>query len=176
MLVPGWVTILWCCSSNIYNVGYEPKAEKQLSLAFSIRLFSSNSGLLHRSFLLKWNTSGILVKILYSFIFKSWLLKNKKCRPRYGQSRGTMQRQRSCQNSCSIHVYVVPTAVCTPVLYTLIVTVQLSFLLWPIGASHPSRGHQTPHGHRGHQTDTTQSQMLSSGSPTKKKDFCRRCS
>ena len=39
-----------------------------------------------------------------------------------------MQRRRSCQNSCSIHVYVVPTAVSTPVLYTLIVTVQLSFL------------------------------------------------
>ena len=39
-----------------------------------------------------------------------------------------MQRQRSCQNSCSIHVYVVPTTVCTHVLYTLIVTVQLSFL------------------------------------------------
>ena len=39
-----------------------------------------------------------------------------------------MQRRRSCQNSCSIHVYIVTTAVCTPVLYTLIVTVQLSFL------------------------------------------------
>ena len=31
-------------------------------------------------------------------------------------------------NSCSIHDYVVPSAVCTHVLYTLIVTVQLSFL------------------------------------------------
>ena len=39
-----------------------------------------------------------------------------------------MQRRRSCQNSFSIHVYVVPTAVCTPVLYTLIFTVQLFFL------------------------------------------------
>ena len=39
-----------------------------------------------------------------------------------------MQRQRSCQYTCSIHVYVVPMAVCTHVLYTLIVTVQLSFL------------------------------------------------
>ena len=39
-----------------------------------------------------------------------------------------MQRRRSCQNSCSIHVYFLPTAVCTCVLYTLIVTVQLSFL------------------------------------------------
>ena len=39
-----------------------------------------------------------------------------------------MKRRRSCQNSCSSHVYIVPTAVCTPVLYTLIVTVQLSFL------------------------------------------------
>ena len=39
-----------------------------------------------------------------------------------------MQRRCSCQNFCSIHVYVVPTAMCTPVLYTLIVTVQLSFL------------------------------------------------
>ena len=40
-----------------------------------------------------------------------------------------MQRRCSCQNFCSIHVYVVPTAMCTPVLYTLIVTVQLSFTL-----------------------------------------------
>ena len=39
-----------------------------------------------------------------------------------------MQRQRSCQYTCSIHVYVVPMAVCTHVLYTLIVTVQLSLL------------------------------------------------
>ena len=54
--------------------------------------------------------------------------KVKKCRPQYGHSRGTVQHQCSCQNSCSIHVYVVPTAVCTHVLYTLIVTVQLSFL------------------------------------------------
>ena len=34
----------------------------------------------------------------------------KKCRPRYGHSRGTLQHRRPCQNSCSIHVYVVPTA------------------------------------------------------------------
>ena len=39
-----------------------------------------------------------------------------------------MQCRRSCQNSCSIHVFVVPTDVCTHVLYTLIVTVHLSFL------------------------------------------------
>ena len=38
-------------------------------------------------------------------------------------SRGTMQCRRSCQNSHTIHVYVVPTAVCAHVLYTLIVTV-----------------------------------------------------
>ena len=70
-----------------------------------------------------------------------------------------MQRRRSCQNSCSIHVYVVPTAVCTPVLYTLIVTVQLSFL--------PDRLEHRIHPGDTTQTDTTQSQMLSSGSPTK---------
>ena len=45
------------------------------------------------------------------------------------------------------------------------------FPLWPIGASHPSRGHhtnttRTPHTHT--HTDTTQSQMLSLGSRTKK--------
>ena len=76
-----------------------------------------------------------------------------------------MQRRCSCQNSCSIHVYIVPTAVCTPVLYTLIVTVQLSFLSDRLERRiHPGdTGHHT---HR-HHTDTTQSQMLSSGSPTK---------
>ena len=36
--------------------------------------------------------------------------KNKKCQPQHGHSRGTIQRQRSCQNSCSIHVYIVPMA------------------------------------------------------------------
>ena len=70
-----------------------------------------------------------------------------------------MQRRHSCQNSCSIHVYIVPTAVCTPVLYTLIVTVQLSFLSDRLEHRiHPGDTTQTPH---------TQSQMLSSGSPTK---------
>ena len=75
-----------------------------------------------------------------------------------------MQRRRSCQNSCSIHVFIVPTAVCTPVLYTLIVTVQLSFLsdrlehrIHPGDTTHTDTT-QTPH--------TTKSQMLSSGSPT----------
>ena len=71
-----------------------------------------------------------------------------------------MQRRRSCQNSCSIHVYVVPTAVCTPVLYTLILTVQLSFLSDRLEHRiHPGDTTQTP---------KTQSQMMSSGSPTKK--------
>ena len=32
MLVPGWVTATWSCSSNAYLVGYEPNAEKQLCL------------------------------------------------------------------------------------------------------------------------------------------------
>ena len=36
--------------------------------------------------------------------------KQKKCRLQYVHSRGTMQHQRSCQNSCSIQIYVVPTA------------------------------------------------------------------
>ena len=78
----------------------------------------------------------------------------KKCRPRYAHSRGTMQCWRSCQYSCSIHDYVVPTALCTHVLYTLIVSVQLSFL------SDQSE-------HRIHPGDITQSQMLSLGSLTK---------
>ena len=72
-----------------------------------------------------------------------------------------MQRRRSCQNSCSIHVYFVPTAVCTRVLYTLIVIVQLSFL------SDRSE-HRIHPGDTTHDTPHTQSQMLSSGSPTKK--------
>ena len=38
------------------------------------------------------------------------LIEMKKCRPGYGHSRGTMQHRRSCQNFCSIHVYVLPTA------------------------------------------------------------------
>ena len=49
--------------------------------------------------------------------------KKKKCRLRYGHSRGIMQHQHSCQNSCSIPDYVVPKAMCSRVLYTLIVTV-----------------------------------------------------
>ena len=65
-----------------------------------------------------------------------------------------MQRQRSCQYTCSIHVYVVPTALCTHVMYTLIVSAQLSFL------SDQSE-------HRIHPGDITQSQMLSLGSLTK---------
>ena len=73
-----------------------------------------------------------------------------------------MQCRRSCQNSCSIYVYVVPTAFYTPELYTLIVTVQLSFLSDQLEHHiHPGDTTQTP--------DTTQSQMLSSGSPTKNK-------
>ena len=78
-----------------------------------------------------------------------------------------MQIRRSCQNSYSIHVYVVPTALCTPVLYTLIVTVQLSFLsdrlehhIHPGDTTHTHT--HTPHTH-------TQSQMLRLGSPTKNK-------
>ena len=80
-----------------------------------------------------------------------------------------MQRRRSCQNSCSIHVYIVPTAVFTPVLYTLIVTVQLSFLSDRL-EHRIQPGDTRHHADRGHQTDTTQSQMLSSGSLTKNVD------
>ena len=72
-----------------------------------------------------------------------------------------MQRRRSCQNSYSIHVYIVPTAVCTPVLYTLIVTVQLFFLSDRL--EHRIHPGDTTH------TRTTKSQMLSSGFPTKNK-------
>ena len=58
-----------------------------------------------------------------------------------------MQRRRSCQNSCSFHVYFVPTAVCTRVLYTLIVTVQLSFFSDRLEHRiHPGdTTHDTPH-------------------------------
>ena len=58
-----------------------------------------------------------------------------------------MQRRRSCQNFYSIHVYVVPTAVCTPVLYTIILTVQLSFLPDRLEHRiHPGdTRHHTPH-------------------------------
>ena len=83
-----------------------------------------------------------------------------------------MQRRRLCQYSCSIHDNVVPMAVCTHVLFTLFVTVHLSF---PSDRSehriHPwdttdadtqtHRHTHTPHKHK--------SQMLSSGSQTKKK-------
>ena len=74
----------------------------------------------------------------------------KRCWLRYGHSQGIMQCRRSCKYSCSIHDYVVPTAVCTHVLYALIVTVQLSFLSdrleHPI---HPRDStHHTPHTHR----------------------------
>ena len=52
-------------------------------------------------------------------------------------------------NPESIHDYVVPTAVCTHVLYKLIVTVQLSF---PSDQSehriHPGDTTHTPHTHR----------------------------
>ena len=81
-----------------------------------------------------------------------------------------MQRRRSCQNSCSIHVYVVPMAVCIPVLYMLIVTVQLYFLSDQL--EHRIHPGDTTHTHR-HHTPHTQSQMLSSGSPTKKCQFPR---
>ena len=56
----------------------------------------------------------------FSMIHEPWWLL-KKGRPRYGYSRGTMQHQHSCQNSWSIHDYVVPKAVCTHVLYVLTV-------------------------------------------------------
>ena len=77
-----------------------------------------------------------------------------------------MQRQRSCQYTCSIHVYVVPTAVCTHVLYTLIVTVQLSLL--SDRSKHRIHPGDTTHTHTHDTRHITQSQMLSSGSPTKK--------
>ena len=75
-------------------------------------------------------------------------------------------RRCSCQNSCSIYVYFVPTAVCTRVLYTLIVTVQLSFL--SDRSEHCILPGDTTHTH------ITQSQMLSSGSPTKNMAELRR--
>ena len=60
------------------------------------------------------------------------------------------------------------TAVCTHVLYTLIVTVQLSFL--SDRSEHRIHPGDTTTHHTPHTTHTphTQSQMLSSGSPTKK--------
>ena len=49
--------------------------------------------------------------VLQSMVWKTHINKKQKCRPRYGHSRGTMQHRCSCQNSCSIHVYVVHIAV-----------------------------------------------------------------
>ena len=59
-------------------------------------------------------------------------------------------------------------AVCTHLLYTLIVTVQLSFLSdWLEHRIHPGDTTHTDITHTSH----TQSQMLSSGSPTKNRTF-----
>ena len=58
-----------------------------------------------------------------------------------------------------------PPAVCTHVLYTLIVTVQLSFL----SDRSEHRIHPGDTTHHTHTTHTRQSQMWSSGSPTKNK-------
>ena len=112
-------------------------------------------------------TAFIFLK--YQLSLWPWHIYMKKCRPWDGHSQGTMQCRCSCQIFCSIHNYVVLTLclccvyTCTVQLYTLTVTVQLS--RWPIRASHPSRGHHTHITH--HTRHTRQSQMLSSGSPTK---------
>ena len=79
-----------------------------------------------------------------------------------------MQCRRSCRNSCSIHVFVLPTDVCTHVLYTLIVTVHFSFL--SARSQHRIHPGDTPHTHTHDTRHITQSQMLSSGSPTKNKE------
>ena len=75
-----------------------------------------------------------------------------------------MQRQRSCQYTCSIHVYVVPMAVCTHVLYTLIVTVQLSLL--SDRSEHRIHPGDTTHTHT---HDTRHTTNVELGFPTKKK-------
>ena len=67
-----------------------------------------------------------------------------------------MQCPCSCQNSCSIHDYVVPTVVCTYVLYTL----QWLYSYLVDRSEHCIHPGDTTHTHR-------QSQLLSSGSPTK---------
>ena len=76
--------------------------------------------------------------------------------------------QRSCQYSCSIPDYVLPTAVCTHIL-TLTKTVLLT--RWPIRAAHPTCSvlFHTLHTHH---TSNTQSPMLSLGSPTEKISHC----
>ena len=61
-------------------------------------------------------------------------------------------------------LYFVPTAVCTHVLYTLIVTVQLSFL--SDRSEHRIHPGDTTHTH-----DTRHTQMLSSCSPTKNNNY-----
>ena len=87
----------------------------------------------------------------------------KKCRPWDGHSRGTMQCWCSCQNSCSIHNYVVPRLcpycvyTCTVQLYTLTVTVQL--FRWPI------RGHHTHHTWHTHNTHTQTESNVELGFP-----------
>ena len=103
----------------------------------------------------------------------------------------TVQRRRSYQYFCSIQDYVVPTAVCTHVLYTL--TVQLSCDQRSDHWIHPGNtqsdcqqieihkeiqglgnglGDTTHHTHITHHTHTLhiQSQMFSSGSPTKNRE------
>ena len=96
----------------------------------------------------------------------------KKCRLWYGHSWGTMQRRHLCQYSCSIHDNVVPMAVCTHVLFTLFVTVHLSFLSdrsWDTTDTdtqtdtHTHTHTHTPHKHK--------SQMLSSGIRLKRKEW-----
>ena len=88
---------------------------------------------------------------------------NKKCRPWDGQSRGTMQCRCSCQNSCSIHNYVVP---------MLCVHMYCTHSLWLYSClvdrlEHRIHPGDTTHTHTRYTGHTRQSQMLSSGSPTK---------
>ena len=82
---------------------------------FYLRLYITKSQDSKRSITLERGCcirSHLATKLLHVVLFHEDITQRdlKKCRPRYGQSRGTMQRRRSCQNSCSIHVYVVPTA------------------------------------------------------------------
>ena len=71
-----------------------------------------------------------------------------------------MQRRCSCQNLLYSSLFCAHGCVYMCTLHTDC-DCTVVFPLWPLGASHPSRGHDT------HTQHTTQSQMLSSGSLTK---------
>ena len=69
MLVPGWVTATWSCSSNAYLVGYEPNAEKQLCLVNLYDCVVQNSGSLHGSILISSLHTKTIQTYWYSLIF-----------------------------------------------------------------------------------------------------------